>query len=136
MIKRVMNLQRTFIVLGTILISAAFLIILQTNVWSKEENLKKADGEIVVFFNNEISDDSLQAMTELYKSSIRVEKHIGDYALISVKKADDLNSVLKSLKKDPSVQSAQRNSKIKILGTNADAFEDSQWYIDNQGFYR
>ncbi len=95
----------------------------------------KSNGEIVVVFHEELTDSSINSFMEKYKPYANIDKLIGDYALISVNEASNYETVLRSLKEDALVNTAQANSRVRIMSSTNDPYSDTQWYIDNSGQY-
>lgn len=123
-------------ILGAVLISAAILLFLYGfHCCLKQTDYQNGEGQIVVLFHNDISDKKLQNIADQYDGLIKIKKHIGDYALFSVEDSSQYQAVLDSLNSDPEIISAQADGKIKSLSTSKDTFSDTQWYIDNPGYY-
>ncbi len=121
-------------VIGTAFLSA-FIIILFGNYVMVHKNYEQADGQIVVIINQKIREQEWESITKRYEKSVRLEKHIGNYALLSVKNKSEFNTVLKKLKAEPDILTAQADSKICSFSASMDTYSDSQWYISNPGYY-
>jgi subtilisin family serine protease len=136
MIKGKVPFKKLNIVLGTtllLMVSFSFYPASDTQ-WNVKENTP-IRSEIVVVFQEDISDSNLQSFTEQFEDSIEVISHIGDYALLTVKETSNYTTILKQIQEDPKVQVAQENLAINTMGFSNDTYADSQWAIENPGYY-
>lgn len=123
------------------IIFSAMLIILtivllfgEIHRWREQKAFQDAEGRIVVVFHEDIEDNELKLLLNKFDKTVTIEKHIEDYALLSVKNAVDFQDTLDYLSSEPKVLSAQANFDIHIL--SYDPYADAQWYISNPGYYR
>lgn len=124
------------ILIGFVIITAAALLPVISYCVSKGKNdYQVVDNQIVVMFKEDISDSGLKNLVDKYDGSVRIEKHIDDYALFSVLDTKAFNKILTGLKADSQVLSAQADSKINSMSASKDTYSDTQWYIDNPGYY-
>jgi subtilisin family serine protease len=136
MIKRRRILNKSNIIAGIAFLVISFLILFKLPYASQEQkDYKEAEGEIVAVFREPVGEDDLERFAGKYKGLAEVIRHIGDYALFSVKEASDFNKVLESLSAEPQIKSAEANSPVSIMGTTNDPFSDTQWYMNNTGIY-
>ena len=98
-------------------------------------DVENANGEIVVIFENEISEQELKLVVSSIYSSAEILRHIEDYALIYVKNDKDYTKVMNGLRNTPQVKAVQANNSIAVLNTSNDPYADSQWAIHNPGRY-
>ena len=99
------------------------------------QEYKETGGEIVTIFRHALSDQELKNLMGQFGEKITIERHIDDYALLSVKECSDYLEVLETLKADPQVAVAQGNAGVSSLGFSNDTYADTQWAINNDGHY-
>lgn len=134
--KRKFDLHKFNIVLLTlIVISAIAMGLTQVNLHRELQEYNEAGGEIVVIFNEEITEQELQNLTGEYGDKLALVRHIEDYALLSVSDSVHYNEIIASLKQNPLVAEVQGNIEVSTLGFSNDTYADSQWSIDNPGHY-
>lgn len=127
--------KKAFKFFSAVIISAFLIFVKDTDIVQERKDYKDAGGEIVVVFNDEIEEKDLNSLINQYGSFVKVENHIEDYALLSVKTASAFRAVMEGLGENKLVLSAQANYKINILSSSRDTLSDSQWYINNPGYY-
>lgn len=128
-------MNKLIILLGTVLIGIIFFITVKAILSTQElKAYNKAGGEIVVIFGKEPDEKDLLQLFAKYSEKATIVRHIGDYALLSVKEPSVFQEMIKKLASEPGVFSARANAAVKILSTE-DSFSDTQWYLDNPGYY-
>ncbi|MDF2537120.1 MAG: hypothetical protein K0S76_141 [Herbinix sp.] len=96
---------------------------------------EEAGGEIVVLFDNAVSDEYLSGLVRTYDTKIDIIRHIDDYALLYVEDSAKYQPIINNLKSNPEIAVVQENSSISSLGFSNDTFADTQWALFNPGQY-
>lgn len=96
---------------------------------------RKAEGEIVVLFDDDITKEKLEAMLIPYGEEVTLIRHIEDYALLSVRDIGQYQSILERIQSNPLVSAAEANSRIQSFALTKDTYSDSQWALENPGHY-
>jgi subtilisin family serine protease len=136
MIKRSIKNHKLYIIAVMILLSVPLLMF--SRVTSERQERKaytEAGGRIVVIFKDTMDEASLGHFADKYSTAAKVTAHIGDYALFSVENTKDFDEILTGISSEPQVLSAQSDVPVRVLSTTDDPFSDTQWYIDNPGYY-
>ena len=127
---------KIYITLGTIIL---LLFLSESNIHQVKADQQKeydeTNGEIVVLFHNEIKDNELKLLTSSFNTPVEVVRHIGDYALLFIREADQYQNMIDNLSENPLVQAVQANNNISIFGFSNDTYANAQWAIDNPGYY-
>lgn len=129
------NKRFKYLMLGLSVLCIILVFLYIRNRDGYNEIYKKADGEIIIIFNKEIDEKDLSKYILSFHTPIDVVKHIENYALIYVKEERRYYEILKMLQKNQQVQVAQANSRINILSISDDTYSDTQWALENQGYY-
>lgn len=131
-----LQLYKVNIILGIILILLAALLFYRYFYGHKELSAKAATSdEIIVMFNEEISDSSLQEVLLPYQDEVELKRHIEDYVLLSLTESGSAKRIMEELSENPLVSVVQENVEVSIQGFSNDTYADSQWAIYNPGYY-
>lgn len=104
------------------------------NTRGKKEYIE-ARGEIVVIFDNPVSDEFLGNIIASFNTRVELVQHIEDYALFFVEDSTKYKFIMEDLQSDPQVAAVQANVPIETLGFSNDPYADAQWAIKNPGHY-
>lgn len=113
----------------------ALIALINISAWQSQHKFFDANGEIVVIFNQDISDVNLKLLLQQYGDKVTLVRHIEDYALLSVKDSRQYQSVLESIQRNPQVSAAQENDSVSLLSFSNDTYAGTQWAIENPGYY-
>ncbi len=134
--KRILKSNKLNIILTSLAVIAALSML---TLWSgnlrEQKAYKEAGGEIVVIFRDKMPEQGLSNLMNQYDGRLNLVSHIDNYALLAVESSSYFNIILQSLNEDPAVLEAQGNTTISTLGFSNDTYADSQWAIENPGYY-
>lgn len=102
----------------------------------KEGYTRLYNGEIVAIINNGISDAEINNLAASFDTKVNILKHIDDYVLLQVEDRKSYYKVLESLALDSRVLAVQENHIIATMEAGTDPFLDTQWAINNPGYYK
>ncbi len=127
-----------FLILGMCALLAIFTMGL---VWSDIEyksvfqDYQEANGEIIVMIKDDARGEDLIDFLLEMPLSITIERHIDNYLLLSTEDVSTFASVSSQLKEHSLVELVQANAEIKSMGIPNDPYLDTQWAINNPGYY-
>lgn len=90
-------------------------------------------NQIIVIFQNNITDDYLHKSLQYLNKEIQIVNHIDDYALLHIKDKCKYQYILNSLKILSNVKLVEEDN--QICNFSNDTFYNTQWAIDNPGYY-
>jgi len=104
--------------------------------YAEKEKLTKADDRgLIVLFYEELDTSNLYDILNDITDYVEVKRHIGDYALISVKEKGKYEDIESYLSNHPSVKIVQQDGSIKLMQASNDTYSKTQWAIHNPGYY-
>lgn len=128
--------NKIYYVLGIMFIIIAVLIFpIHKIIQQKQMNYEAANGKIVVLFHHSIEDKELVKFTASLDSAVDVVQHIGDYALLKVEGYEKFQKIVETIQENPMVKVAQADQSIRLSSTSNDTYSNTQWAIDNPGYY-
>lgn len=94
-----------------------------------------AKGEIIVIFKDNIGDEDLSTLISSLNHRVELRRHIDNYALFYVNEENDYYPVLKALKGNTDILTAQANQSIELMEASNDPYYDTLWAINNPGYF-
>ena len=129
------------ILLGTIiaLISfniIAFLKLPECKVYPGNMNdVDTGNSELIVSFHETPNEEDLHTLFDVYKDSIKVEKHLEEFVLISISDSEIYPDIINYLDNHSQIKSVEPNGSIQLMQNTNDTYSFSQWPIYNPGYY-
>jgi subtilisin family serine protease len=120
----------TAIVLFAIHIMAEF-----NQIEEKQTDYADAKGQIIVAFNEKITDNELSSLITSMGTNIEVISHIDDYALIFVKEAEEFDNVIEKLNENSKVEVSEANGNFHIMDFTNDSYAVAKCTAGNYGNY-
>lgn len=133
--------RHIYLIAGTILtmflIIAASLMI-SGHFASYRENMTGQESsreKLIVLFNEDIDKEDLTGILAGYGGFAKIERHLGDYVLISVEDNRIYEDIENYLSNHPLVKTVQPDGNIRLMQTSDDVYSKTQWAIHNPGYY-
>jgi len=126
------------------LVTTVMLFIFTSFMFSKyhgalcKDNLnehKAAYRRLIVLFDRELDKQDLDKIMKEFEYPAKIEKHYGDYALITAGDDRIYKELENYLSGHPAVKAVQEDGIVSIMETTDDAYSKTQWAINNPGFY-
>jgi len=103
--------------------------------YAEKEKLTKAyDRGLFVLFYEELDTINLYDILNDITDYVEVKRHIGDYALISVKEKGKYEDIESYLSNHPSVKIVQQDGSIQLMQASNVTYSKTQWAIHNPGY--